>query len=347
MLKLGVLPTAYDWNTQTATDVTDTFKALHEYINDPDVFNTSTKTNTTNNVVHLGDYIDLPYLKVMPAPRQDNSQLEEDHGAIDTANVVLGGHGALLRLIVVGINSYNRRTTQPAGHEDTPHVVFQFQNLPGKYHMNATNTNDGGYALTEMRSYVKGLFLDGLKQAGVPSSVIWSPVRTGHNSPISMTDALYIPTLAELLDANDRSGSGNTYSLLPMDSGIYGDILTNNSLITHALYDNVAEQAKLEYYHPSGAAARRKYDINNVLKAYWTATPTSVVEYTAPVVDGNYDYSKMTAVRTVYQFKLVSRGESGLPEPVYPPASEAHIKRPIYVDCADEVHNFAPVFCVK
>jgi hypothetical protein len=77
-------------NTFGTTDVTDTFNAVHNYLSGktPDQL-------ASDKIIQLGDYIDLPSLTVGEATVVDKE---------------LPGHGRLLRLIVVGINSFNAKS---------------------------------------------------------------------------------------------------------------------------------------------------------------------------------------------------------------------------------------------
>jgi hypothetical protein len=201
MVKFGIKDAGYEFNSQTANDVSDTFKALHAYINDRTKFTAATDKTTSVNIVRLGDYIDLPHLEVQASdlvPGDDEKtgryvvDTPDKRGAISVNNLIIPPYteeemwdawwarGAnyerkLLRLIVAGINSFNRRSANPDTRK--PHVVFQFHNLPGEHRMHPNDVNDMGYAGCEMRGYLKNNFLPGLLSAGVPEAVIWAPKR--------------------------------------------------------------------------------------------------------------------------------------------------------------------------
>jgi hypothetical protein len=136
--------------------------------------------------------------------------------------------GRLCRLIVVGVNSfhsgkgYNGAYTMEE-NDGTPHVVFQFQHIPVMRRMNATDTNEGGYAASEMREYLvpvdndsaSGRFLAGLKNAGVPENVLWGPKRVLSAGPngagsVTISDKLWLPTLREMCGFGSRSADGET-----------------------------------------------------------------------------------------------------------------------------------------
>ncbi|GMO41351.1 MAG: hypothetical protein Ta2B_21170 [Termitinemataceae bacterium] len=178
----------------TAEEVTATFTAMHNYI----VVKFTTSTDADDTDIHLGDYIDLPFLNVAG---DEGNETNADNGYINATNTDCT-NGKLLRLIVVGINSFNPGGT-PINDNDTPHIVFHFQNVPGKHSMNATNSNLTGYLNSAMRTYISGKFLLGLKNAGVPDSVLWAPSRrvasNGYSTSSDIVeDKLWLPTEMEL-----------------------------------------------------------------------------------------------------------------------------------------------------
>ena len=89
-----------------------------------------------------------------------------------------GYEGRLLRLTVVGINSFKRDGAAANNPGAPDHVVFQFQNIPVFRQMNPTDTNLVGYAGSEMRTYLIGNFLTGLKNAtGLTDAMLWAHTR--------------------------------------------------------------------------------------------------------------------------------------------------------------------------
>jgi hypothetical protein len=166
----------------------------------------------------------------------------------------LAGHGRLLRLIVVGINSFNEGQgggyNVSSGNGTDAHLVFQFQNLPFTRNMNTSMTNMGGYAASAMRTWLTGNFLPGLEAAGVPDAVLWAPARyvaNGGNSATAasvLSDKLWLPTERELFGAQTNS---------------------------HAAWETAANQARLAYYEDAGK--RIKYNSHNTALAYWEASP--------------------------------------------------------------------------
>jgi hypothetical protein len=193
-LKFGV-------QSEGSTGVRDTFIKVHEYIVAGGLNNPST------NVIKLGDWIDLE------GGLHVNSYNGEG-GFTTIANASATNGTPLLRLIVVGINSFKGKN----GNGTTPHVVFQFKNIPVFRRMEATDTNANGYWGSEMRKYLaptgdsgSGRFLDGLIEAGVPDAVLWVPVRKTANKGLgatyshTITDKLWLPTEYEIYGRNYRA----------------------------------------------------------------------------------------------------------------------------------------------
>jgi hypothetical protein len=224
------------------------------------------------DVIKLGDWIDLEGgLSVAPYGEGDyTGELSAENTDINesvwSSEVY---RGKTLRLIVVGINSFQSKNGYAYQGEPEPsdHVVFQFQNVPVIRRMNKTGTNDGGYALSEMRKYLVpvgdegGNFLEGLKTAGVPDEVLWAPTRhvaNGGYGTVTNTDAmndlLWLPTEREMF--------GNS------DSETY---------YSSAAYETTENQARLEYY--DGDKRREKFFVFETgsvsVWAYWESSPYS------------------------------------------------------------------------
>jgi hypothetical protein len=237
MVKFGIKPTTA--TTHNYTDVTLAFNALHTYINDSENFSCETVNSSPGNVVHLGDFIDLASLYVVS---------DAGGAAInETSNTDLGVNGKLLRLIVVGINSFNRRSNKYTQYVDTPHVVFQFQNMPSLRRMNASRTSTTGYNGSEMSSYLTTKYLAGLKSAGVPEEWLFAPKRriwTGYLvGSYIIDDLLWLPTDREIFNRNTGSNSS---------------------------YETAENQAFLEYYE---GGSKFKYKKNGSQDWYWLASP--------------------------------------------------------------------------
>jgi hypothetical protein len=137
---------------------------------------------TANSTIQLGDYIDLESLTV---------------DQVEVPNEDLGTHGKTLRLIVVGINSFQGKNDNGA----VPHVVFQFQNAPfatKRMHSNATSFV--AYTASELGSTLSANFVTGLENAGVPTAKIWNPKRLvgyhngSSNTTEEVTAAVWLPS---------------------------------------------------------------------------------------------------------------------------------------------------------
>ncbi|MDR1363146.1 MAG: DUF6273 domain-containing protein, partial [Spirochaetaceae bacterium] len=170
------------------------FNELHAYIQKGGLAG-------TGNVIKTGDWIDLEGGLAVDAYGTGSNTGGFSHDAAKAVEAVKNEGkpwGTLCRLIVVGLNSFNN-----INGNNTPHVVFQFQNIPVLRRMNPSNDSTGGYASSEMRTYLTGNFLTGLKNAGVPEGVLWGPGRAlskGKNgtgaAPVS--DKLWLPTEREM-----------------------------------------------------------------------------------------------------------------------------------------------------
>ncbi|MDR1230786.1 MAG: DUF6273 domain-containing protein [Spirochaetaceae bacterium] len=217
----------------TAAVVTATFNELSAFIKNNGLTNTATK-----NVVKLGDWIDLEGGLTVDS---DTANTNIDKIAYTSTNIPQAGPDGqktpLLRLIVVGINSFNK--TNPNSPQ---HVVFQFQNvLVAPVWMNGASKATGGYASSNMQTYLTKNFLTGLtgsNGAGVPNDVLWAPTRVlSQEYPKSaideVTDKLWLPTVRE----------------------IYAQDATNIDYSPSS--ETAGNQARLEYYDSNTA---QKYD---------------------------------------------------------------------------------------
>jgi hypothetical protein len=228
--------------TATGTEgVTATFYALHSLIATP------TGNDNFTAIIKPGDWIDLPFLQVAGYPVDGNIN---GNGKIEIESNTTwdGNHGELLRLIVVGINSFNNKNDNGA----TPHVVFQFQNIPGFRCMEATNTNQNGYLNSEMRAYLVNNFLPGLINSGVPDAFLWAPSRCvankgeGADAADIIPDKLWLPTVWEMFGANHSS---------------------------NATHETTTNQASFTGFY-NGTSVRTKYNTSAAVH-YWLASPYS------------------------------------------------------------------------
>ncbi|MDR0722355.1 MAG: hypothetical protein LBF75_06115, partial [Treponema sp.] len=177
--------------------VSPAFNAVHGFLQTCNGASPQSRRAQIAQRIMLGDWIDLPHLTV---------QGDAGGGAINRDNRALDGNGTLLRLMVVGIDSF------AATNKDAPaHVVFQFQNIPGRHRMNPWDTNSGGYRGSELRGYLLGSFLRGLLAAGVPEGVLYAPTRymanggPGASAADALADWLWLPTEWEIFGGNTRS----------------------------------------------------------------------------------------------------------------------------------------------
>jgi hypothetical protein len=213
------------------------FNAVHAFLQSCNSESAAGRRERIAQRIMLGDWIDLPHLTV---------QGDAGGGAINTDNTDLGGNGKLLRLIVVGIDSF------AATNKDAPaHIVFQFQNVPGTHRMNPSDTIAGGYRASELRRYLTDSFLRGLLTAGVPEGVLYAPTRyianggQGASAADALRDWLWLPTERELLGKNWASNK---------------------------TWETGANQARLEYYEDYNQ--RTKYNANGTMW-WWEASPYS------------------------------------------------------------------------
>jgi hypothetical protein len=272
----------------TPQKVTQIFAQLKAYLETQ-----TAATLAASGDIALGDWIDLPHLTVAGYPTDSYDTM---YGKIDTDNTELSGHGYLLRLIVVGINSYNGLESG----ENSAHLVFQFQNLPATHRMYPSINDRGGYLGSEMREYLiptgkqgSGNFLAGLIAAGVPENVMWAPSRkvwrgflpsetdntvkssisTGAESIVTVEDKLFLPTAWEMLNNGGYSlnGEGNNAGS--------GNPPRNR-------------QAHFAYYG-SGQfeSARIKYDTGNASLPYFLASPVGQSYNGAPTLHCAVDSS--------------------------------------------------------
>jgi hypothetical protein len=245
------------------TTVSDTFDALHTLIQGGG--------NWTDQIA-LGDYIDLPSLTIAGYPTDTSLGA---YGKLSATDQELTGHGRLLRLIVVGINSFKSSGLYNENPSAPNHVVFQFQNVPVSHRMNATGTNVGGYSASEMRTYLMGDFLTGLTAVGVPASVLWAPSRRVWNGF----------TQAE----KDASATSSTNSLMDtiMDTLWLPTAweMSGSNMYSSSTHETAVNQAHLAYYASDEACI--KYNSTNGQAGYWTASPAESTAASFCTYDGS------------------------------------------------------------
>jgi hypothetical protein len=190
-------------------------------------------------VIKLGDYVELPYLT-----------MNEYNGNWGGVNLPSNANDGKLQLMVVAINPYYNKN---GNGTSTPHLIFHFKNIPWNVRMEATDTNQNGYAGSEMRKYLtpldgvsgSGNFWTGLKNSGVPENVVWKISRRVTNKGggqgtgmDTIEDYLWLPTHWEMFDGNYNS-QGN--------------------------YENSSNQGRFAYYDSKAKRAKST--------DYWTASP--------------------------------------------------------------------------
>ncbi|GHT21900.1 hypothetical protein AGMMS4957_11400 [Bacteroidia bacterium] len=209
--------------------MSSTFTALHNLIQ-----------GGGTSQIDLGDYIDLPALTIS--------------GTTITDAPINANNSRLLRLIVVGINSFKRDGGAVNNSTAPNHLVFQFQNVPVTHNMNSTATNERGYNKpSEMKTYIMNYFLPGLITAtGLTDAMLWAPRRevanggSGAGVTEYIADALWLPTECEMFGTT-ALGRGDK--------------------------EPSTGQARLEYYtNETSNTSRTKYDRNATAVAYWLAT---------------------------------------------------------------------------
>jgi hypothetical protein len=245
--------------------VRDAFTMLHDFIQDGGLTNDPAK-------ISLGDYIDLEGgLTVAAYGGSGGFTIKPGTGRDEASQAFIvpftagyrnpGYSGVLLRLIVVGINSFNGKNGN-----DTPHVVFQFQNIPVTRGMG----NSAGYS--GIRPYLTGNFLTGLKGAGVPDGVLWAPTRKVAQSAAgdacdTITDKLWLPTELEMCGWNP-----DVYSYT-RDSNTSAETETNQAWLEYYVGDNSRFKYQSRFYEVSTY-------VEGVIgyhwgSDYWVASPAS------------------------------------------------------------------------
>ncbi|GHV22549.1 hypothetical protein FACS189494_09530 [Spirochaetia bacterium] len=239
---------------------------------------------TRIGIITLGDYIDLASLTVAQyytGTMADWPHPESNGEITRNTNPPMSNNSTLLRLIVVGINTYSGIN----GNGNAPHIVFQFQNLPGFHRMNPTDTNVGGYAASEMRKYLvpvsgvggTGNFLTGLINAGVPEDFLWAPSRrvwNGSGSEVAGTieDTIFLPTAWEMFGENRSS---------------------------HSTYETVDNQGRFAYYTSNNSRMKRRLAGFEAGSEYWEASPYMSTRFTSVASPG---YSDLEWAETVLPF---------------------------------------------
>jgi hypothetical protein len=193
-----------------ADGVSAMFTLLHTYIAGVKDSVTAANDYTVPGIA-LGDWVDLPSLTVAA---------DGGGGGFSETNAEVPGHGRLLRLLVVGNNSFNSDRAKAIDEEynisydaynppddkkernnGTPHLVFQFQNLFGTRRMDGTSTHRCYYDC-DIRTYLNDKYLTGLAAAGLPADYLFAPIqyslKNDGNSSEWITDKVWLPTMRQL-----------------------------------------------------------------------------------------------------------------------------------------------------
>ncbi|GHT40066.1 hypothetical protein AGMMS49965_07750 [Bacteroidia bacterium] len=259
----------------TNTTISNTFAHLHQLISNPKEGDDFTR------IIQLGDYIDLLSLTI---------------AGVKINDAMISGHDRILRLRVVGINSFKRDSTGAVGtvnpnNLNAPdHLVFHFQNIPVENTMYNDSTGygeighlRGGYLGSEMRAFIMNAFLPGLKIAtGLNDAMLWGPTRKLPNGGKPSISTVRYPWTA--------TGTDDVKDVLwlPTEWEMYGGEFFYAAPMVAVRYSSSQEferdpgQSRLEYYYGSNAR-RIKYDRSNTAKTYFLASPDFSATWDATV----------------------------------------------------------------
>jgi hypothetical protein len=286
----GSIKNTFGIGATGAAGVTATFNAVHAYVS-----NITADQLAADGIIQLGDYIDLPSITL-------DGLVITDAPITPIRPPYDGYEGRVLRLLVVGINSFNAAPHIEYGHfpGDDPiyysgngngtdaHLVFQFQNMQTQSYsyetsymsdmgfvrfMNDTKTNAGGYGASKLRGWLKNNFLSGLIAAGVPKGVLWAPRRyvanggSGATAADLIEDLLWVPTEREMFGPPVWDNNGPVWTSI-------GNMFT---YFSNHEYETAENQTHLEYYphYPGqlGDAMRIKFNSLGDRVIYWLASP--------------------------------------------------------------------------
>jgi hypothetical protein len=182
------------------TSVADAVEALHQKINADGVPDFSG--------LQIGDYLDLPSLYDGSTTYTWNESYKN------------------LRVVISGFNTYKH---MGSAENAKNHIVFTFENCPLTKRMNATNTNTGGYAASEMKTYLEGGFLAGLAEA-LGHDYLYSVRRyiSNKGSYAELNAKIFLPTEAEVygmqINGDELGDSATDYQYVnPVQLPIFRD----------------------------------------------------------------------------------------------------------------------------
>jgi hypothetical protein len=238
------------------------FNAIHAYVTGNAEF------GGASSKIQLGDYIDLESLTVVGKQQGTSTTYRGAVTGVSNTEITVDGvpHGRLLRLIVVGINTYRAIDNDgvDGNSNDVPHIVLHFQHLPVTptsstnrvpiHWTSGAAPSIGAYSSSVfMYQYLADNFYRGLKNAGIPEGVFWNPARIAGNGSGSATTlladaAVWLPTAREM----------------------FGTAATGDTTETSA------NQGVFEYYNTdnstTNAERRKKYRSDNSSGDYILAT---------------------------------------------------------------------------
>ena len=138
--------------------------------------------------IMIGDYLDLPSLND------------------GTTNFIWNENYKNLRILVSGFNIYKGA----ADTENTEnHILFSFRNCVTTRQMNATDINTGGYASSAMKTYLDGVFANGLRTAlgGDYLYPVYRLLSTSDSNWAWNANTVFLPTEYEVWGASVWSGA--------------------------------------------------------------------------------------------------------------------------------------------
>jgi hypothetical protein len=223
-----------------------------------------------------GDYIDGIDLSAIPA---------ENGG---TAGQAWNNTYKNNRIILSGFNTYK----QSGDTEVTKnHLLFTFRNIPLKKRMNPSNTCIGGYAASEMRAFLEGVYGDGTGDYAGSTTVTTAAFLNALKAQIG---AEYILPVRRLPSDRPAEGAGwnwRTCSLfLPSEHEIFGE-----SAWGDPSYD---DGLKVQFPIYQKAATYRCKRYNGARDWYWECSPHAGCAAFFCLVGGNGStgYSHASAV---------------------------------------------------
>jgi hypothetical protein len=114
-----------------------------------------------------------------------------------------------LKLRIVGFDHYYR----VGGNIDvtTHHAVWDWANVVLQHRMNSTDTNTGGYAASEMYTFLSGVFLTGVTAMLGFTPISIDRLLSNHGGLAWLTEKVFLPTVLEIFGAHGfDSQGGNT-----------------------------------------------------------------------------------------------------------------------------------------